>query len=225
MKQTIRAFALLTATLAVAGCVSPTSRNLPLEGTLSVATKGAPGVIQPNYDVTAVKVSVPETLRVSEANMFYPLADIVWRGDAPGNRYEQVKSIMEEGLNRGVASLHSGRPVTVEVEMTRFHSLTEKTRYTIGGTHSVHFILTVRDTATGAVVDGPRPVVADVKGAGGSRAVAEEQAGRTMRVVITEHVAQVIRQELSQPVRVKMPEAPAVSQNAAPAVATVARVN
>ena len=58
------------------------------------------------------------------------------------------------------------------------------------------------DLETGAILQGPRLVVADVKGAGGNRAVAEEQAGRTQKVVVTERLTEVIRRELSAPVAV-----------------------
>lgn len=168
---------------------------------LSVATKSAAPVVAmtAQYDVQDIRVSVPQSLRVSEANMFYPVADIVWRGDPRGDRHAQVKGIIEDGLRAGVQGMHAGPKVVADVEVVRFHSLTEKTRFTVGGVHSVKFDLTLRDAETGAVLEGPRRIVADVKGAGGARAIAEEQAGRTMRVVITEHLAQVIRRELSAP--------------------------
>jgi len=157
-------------------------------------------VMHAQYDVQAVNVIVPRSLQVSEANTFLPKADIVWRGDAPGNRYEQVKAIFDTAMARGTAAMHSGPKVVVDIEVTRFHCLTEKTRFTVGGVHSMHFLLTVRDAATGAILQGPRPVVADIKASGGSRALAEDYAGRTQKVVVTERLAEVIRRELSAPV-------------------------
>lgn len=161
-----------------------------------------PMMLQAEYDVQAVNVSVPHTLKVSEANTFHPSADIVWRGDLPGDRYAQVKAIFDEAAARSTATMHTGAPVVVDLEVVRFHCLTEKTRYTVGGTHSLHFMMTVRDAATGAILQGPRLIVADVKGAGGNRAVAEERAGRTQKVVVTERLVEVIRRELSAPVTV-----------------------
>jgi hypothetical protein len=64
--------------------------------------------------------------------------------------------------------------------------------------------LTLRDNATGQLLDGPREIVADIKASGGAAAIAEEQAGRTQRVVTVERLAQVIRQELSAPQRNEM---------------------
>lgn len=49
------------------------------------------------------------------------------------------------------------------------------------------------------MIDGPRKVVADVKAAGGYKAIAEDDAGRTQRVVVVERLAQVIARELSAP--------------------------
>lgn len=155
--------------------------------------------LQAQYDVEAIRVSVPRSLKSSEANSFKPKADIVWRGEARGDRHVQVAAIFDEAMQMGTAAMQNGRQVDIEVEVTRFHALTEKTRYTIGGVHEMRFLLTVRDAATGTVLDGPREVVADVKASGGSLAIAEDQAGRTQRVVTVERLAEVIRRELSAP--------------------------
>ena len=170
----------------------------------------APVQVTPDYDIEAITVLVPRKLTVSEANTFKPRADIVWRGEVRGDRHIQVQSIFVEAMTKGTAALQTGRKVNLEVEVTRFHALTEKTRYTIGGMHEMNFTLTLRDAATGEVLDGPRPIVADIKAAGGSQAVAEEQAGRTQRVVTVDRLAQVIRRELTP-----QPAAPQVISRAA----------
>ncbi len=159
----------------------------------------APGAafLRPLYDVKEIRVDVPRTLDVSEANLFYPIADIVWRGEPRGDRYTQVRQIFSDAFGFGTSGMRQGQGVIVEVSVLRFHALTEKTRYTVGGVYSIRFDLTVRDAATGAVIEPARTVVADLKASGGARAIAEEQAGRTQRVVIVEHLAQVIRRELS----------------------------
>ena len=171
-------------------------------------------VLAAQYDVEDIRISVPSKLKVSEANVFYPVADIVWRGEPAGNRHAQVMSIFKEAMDRGTYTMNTGRKVLVDVEVTRFHSVTEKTRYTVGGTHSMRFTLTVRDAATGAVIDGPRLVAADAKAAGGAQAVAEEQMGRTQRVVVVERLASAIRAELSTQVTDPMLVAQALSQRA-----------
>jgi hypothetical protein len=189
----LRLIPVLLSALALSACVSandPASRNAnPTSPALAAMSQSAgtpasrPTVfLAAQYDVEAVRVSVPRSLKVSEANTFKPRADIVWRGEAGGDRYQQVAAIFEEAMGAGTGAMQNGRKVTVDVEVTRFHALTEKTRYTIGGMHEMRFLMTVRDAETGVVLDGPREVVADTKASGGAAAIAE-----------------VIRRELSAP--------------------------
>ncbi|WP_146036499.1 DUF6778 family protein [Pseudotabrizicola formosa] len=186
--------------------------TLATQGPGAVRLPAGAQVMAAQYDVQEVRVAVPDSLKVSEANMFYPVADIVWRGEPRGNRHAQVAAMVREAMERGTSAMTSGRRVVVDVEVTRFHSVTEKTRYTVGGTHSMRFDLTVRDAETGAVIDGPRAVVADAKAAGGKQAVAEELAGRTQRVVVVDRLAQAIRSELSARVTDPMLLARALTQ-------------
>lgn len=182
-------------------------------------TMALPMVMAPRFDVRAVSVTVPQSLSVSEANMFYPIADIVWRGEPLADRHVQVKAIFDDAATQAVAGMHQGPAAVVEIEVERFHSVTEKTRYTVGGVHDMKYRLTVRDAETGAVLDGPREVRADVKAAGGARAVAEEQAGRTQRVVIVERLVASLRQELSAQVTDPLLVSKALSQSPADLVA------
>ncbi len=186
----------------------PASRSHGVEA-LTIASQGgpAPQVVPPGpevlaakYAVTGVDVVVPRSLKVSEANSFKPRADIVWHGDPVGDRYAQVGAILRDAATRATAMMVEGRAVTVSLTLTKFHALTEKTRYTFGGTHELRFDMTVRDAATGEVLDGPRQIVADTRGSGGAQAIAEDAAGRTQKVVITERLEQVLRRELSAPV-------------------------
>lgn len=195
------ALAILAFGVALSGCgaSNPVARSATGES-LTLATSG-PRYAAPRYKVEAVDITVPHTLKVSEANTYLPMADIVWRGDPHGDRYAQVAGILADGLRAGTIEMTEGQRVQVEIVLTRFHALTEKARYTVGGNHAIHFDMTVRDVATGAVIDGPRRVIADVKASGGARAIAEEQAGRTQRVVIVERLAQVIQNELAAPPR------------------------
>lgn len=186
--------------LGLSACVQPEATR-SASGAVSLATKDAPLAARQKavaipLNVTRVVVKVPAALRVSEADTWYPIADVVWRGEPRGNRLLQVKAIFDEAAAKGTADLNSGVAVVAEVEVVRFHCVTEKTRNTIGGTHALHFKLTIRDAATGAVLDGPRLVNADVKAAGGAKAIAEDYAGRTQRVVVVERLAQVLHDEL-----------------------------
>lgn len=213
----IRLVSVLALTIGLGACTSPVpdaTRNLPIDeatgrAVLSdqVGTSGSSGLtlVTPQYNVTSVSVSVPESLRVSEANMFYPVADIVWRGEPRGDRHDQVKAIFEEAFAAGTQSLHQGRPVVVGIVVDRFHCLTEKARYTVGGVHSLKFTLSVHDAVTGELLDGPRVVIADIKASGGAVAVQEESDGITQRVVILQRLTEVALRELTRPLAIPVP--------------------
>ncbi len=217
--QSIRIVTVLTGALLLTACGQPesVSRSVVLapENGFTLATQGddvagateTATVMLPLYDVQGVNVIVPSNLRSSEADVYYPLADIVWRGEPLGNRHDQVRQIFREATATATGSMTRGRAAVVEVQVTRFHCVTDKTRFSVGGTHSLHFILTVRDAQTGEVIDGPRAVVADVKAVGGVRALAEDAAGRTQRVVVLERLVQVLRSELSGPVQAQVSRA------------------
>lgn len=196
MKLT-RIIAALALTASVSACATTapetTTRNAPLDA----------AAVQPvsvALDIQGVSVNVPRSLKVSEANLYYPGGDIVWREDPAGDRYEQVKAIFEDGLSKGLSALPQGSlPVNLNVEVTRFHALTEKARYTIGGVHAVQFKLTLVDPETGAALTEPRLIKADFKAYGGARAISAERSGLTQKVRITDRIAEVIQQELSNP--------------------------
>ena len=171
------------------------TRNAPIAAPLSGPVEPAARVVG-SYTVTAVNVTVPETLRVSEANRFYPGGDIVWREDPIGNRYEQVAKIMKDGISAGASDFQGARAVELDVIVHRFHALTEKARYTVGGVHAIQFDLRIRDAETGAVIEAPRTVVADFDALGGQAAIAAEARGVTQKVRIQQQLAHVIRQEL-----------------------------
>jgi len=218
-------FASLASALLLSACVAsePASRSVSADA-LTLASRGTgsipgngPRIVAPLYTVADVQVSVPRSLRVSEANVFYPMADIVWRGDAIGDRHQQVAAILNDAARKATASMQGPRQAVVQIELVRFHGVTEKTRYTVGGTHNMDFNLTVLDASTGAVIDGPRLVKAEAKAAGGQAAIAEEQAGRTQKVVVTEKLVQTLQRELSGAVT-----DPALVTRALAAPATVA---
>tara|TARA_R110002049_G_scaffold10127_1_gene50124 strand:- start:83922 stop:84572 length:651 start_codon:yes stop_codon:yes gene_type:complete len=188
------------------------TRNAPLEtvSTLSSAASldHAPRMalldtsVQPvtaSMRVTDVRVSVPQTLKVSEANRYYPQGDIVWREDPIGNRYEQVQKIFDTALNHGVKDMTGTTPAIMDIEVKRFHALTEKARYTVGGVHSITFLMTLRHAETGMVLAPTREIKANLDAFGGQRAIDAEARGQTQKVRITGHLAEVIRQEMNKP--------------------------
>ncbi len=176
-----------------------TATRAAAAASLDVDMPQRPAALAPRFSVVDYEITVPEDLRVSEANLYYPVTDIVWRGDPYGNRKEQVARIFETGLKRAMPQLEGGRPVRIEIVVNRFHSLTQKTRYSVGGVHSIGFFVTLRDPQTGAVLVERHKVKADLNAYGGMRAIAAEAQGLDMKERIQRHLARVIAAELSMP--------------------------
>lgn len=166
--------------------------------TLSFASADAPKTVLPPVSVHKISVDVPRSLEVSEANRYLPAGDIVWREDPVGDRYAQVEAIFDAGFKKGTQSLNGNTPVSLYVQVMRFHALTEKARYSTGGVHSIKFGLAVRDLNSGRIIGEPRIIEADLKAFGGSTALAAEAEGQTQKTRITDHLAEVIREELTQ---------------------------
>lgn len=188
------------------GNMNATTRNAPFEGaSLPTAATNAPRITpgdiaaRTNVRVENIVVRVPRSLSVSEANRYLPSSDIVWREDPIGDRHAQVATIFYDAMQRGTATLDGATPVLLDIEVGRFHALTEKARYTVGGVHNINFTLTLRHADTGALLAEPRRVRADLDAFGGAQALAAEARGQTQKVRISDHLAEVIRQELTHP--------------------------
>jgi len=178
--------------LTVSGCASVdvATRNASFE---------APKEQSPLSEVIAIRdveVNVSRDLRVSEAELFYPVADIVWRGEARGDRYEQVGAIFQDSAKVATKDLRGATPAHVEIDVLRFHSVTDKARYTVGGSHSISFMMRVTDPATGIDLMAPRKVKADLKAFGGQAAIEADARGETQKKRVTKHLVGVIRGEL-----------------------------
>ena len=204
MKLMRSKFALL-ALLAVAACAKPAdfvtrtvAPDTPLLQMEGEADQALP-LVRPSYSVAALTVDVPATLTVSEANSYKPRADIVWRGDPMGDRYQQVATLVRDAMQAGVADMAGERPVNVDIQITKFHALTERTRYSVGGTHDIHFAITVSDAETGVVIEPTRLVETELTGFGGQAAIRAEAEGQTQKVRISAHLRNVILEELTAP--------------------------
>lgn len=145
------------------------------------------------WRVSAVEVTVPRTLSVSEAEVFVPKADIVWREDPAGDRYTQVAAIMKEAITQGAAGLKGTRPVQLDVTVTRFHAMTfvAETRAP-AGVHDVEFDIVARDARTGEVLAGPEHVEASFPAMTGPAMARARLEGESQRSQIVEHVARTI---------------------------------
>ena len=163
------------------------------------ASGGQAAPFQSRVSINSILVRVPRSLKVSERNSYLPRGDIVWRGDPIGDRHLQIQRIFEAALLRDAAELKGPVKVDLEIEVKRFHALTEKARYTTGGVHSITFDLALKDTASGELLMPIRTIRADLEGFGGQKAIQADARGETQKVRIGNHLAEVIRQELSSP--------------------------
>ncbi len=184
---------MLGLSLSACGGMGIATRNAPFENIPESVQITAP-------DILAVRVVVPETLRVSEANAYYPGGDIVWRGDPAGDRHAQVKAIFETAAQQSVQKItKGGQPAIMDIQVTRFHALTEKARNTVGGVHALQFAIILRDPETLGMLGEPKHVQADFRALGGAGAAVAERHGITQKKRIIEHLAEVIEVELTDP--------------------------
>lgn len=192
---------LLVATMALGACAGldvVTKNELP-DTPLLTAMKG-PGEATAgprSYRVTGVDVVVPRSLTTTEVDSLKPRVDIVWHGELYGDRYEQVDRLVTAALKKGTAGLNGKRPVKIEAVLTRFHAQTHMVRRTFGGEHEVWMALAVRDARTGKLIEPARLVGFDIAAASGAQALAEDIAGRSQAVVITEALVAMIQNELT----------------------------
>ena len=175
-----------------------TTRNAPLE-TMPVDITDVAGVKSSQnvtWHVQEVRVNVPDSLTVSEANLYMPNSDIVWREDPHGNRRLQVKNIIDLAVSQAAIGMHGNEPVYLDVELKRFHALSQKARATIGGQHTVTFEVKVLDVATNIELIAPFPVEIKLKAFGGQKAIDAEIRGETQKVRISREITSVMRKYL-----------------------------
>lgn len=196
MKLT-KLIAALSLAVGLSACASsgPISETATRNAADASSTLVAPELTARSADwrLADVRVRVSGDLRVSEANRYYPIADIVWREDPFGDRRAQVAKILDDGMTAGLTHLNGSRPVFFDVDLSRFHSLSEKARYSVGGVHNIEFTLTVIDAATGVALHGPIDMEIDLKAYGGEQAFAAERQGLTQKVRIQNHLASSMR--------------------------------
>lgn len=152
--------------------------------------------VSKNWRLADVQVRVPDTLSVSEENVYFPDADIVWREEvlSPGvTRYDQVDTIVTEGITRGAAGLSGSQPVTIRATVSTFHALSEIARYGLStsAVHNIAYTMQVVDARTGSALTEPTLIQADFPALLREEAIQAENSGQTQRVRITNHIAQV----------------------------------
>lgn len=161
-----------------------------------VSSRGAPE-IERSYNLAGFAFAAQADLSVSENEGYYPIADIVWRGDPRGARVPQIAAMFDTAAKRSKAGLTGEIPVAVKVTLVRFHGVTDRTRYSVGGNYNIIFDLTVTDARTGTIVEPTRRITANLQAPGGTRAVQLEQSGQTQKVRVVNFLTSVLQKELS----------------------------
>lgn len=162
--------------------------------TWKTAYDPVPSDVSQGWALGSVNVDVPLSLSASEANVFAPSADIVWQEELllPGTtRHAQVDEIMTEAITRGASGLSGSTPVDLNVEVTRFHALSDYARVRLvdEGVHDITFLMEVVDSSTGDVLVPETEIRTDLIAFAGQESIDALAQGITQRVRITDHVA------------------------------------
>ena len=185
------AVVLLAAGLSACASVETPTRGEPVGASVITPSLSARSA---EWNVVDVRVNVPETLSTTEANMFYPNANIIWRGEPYANRHVQVAALMDNAMTIGLAHLNGQQDVFFQIDVRRFHSVTEKARAFTGGVHDMIFTLTVIDAQTGKALHGPVYMETFLKAHGGKAALQAERNGFSQKVRLTNHLAVLMQQ-------------------------------
>ena len=191
----MKLFKICAVVLVAAGLSACASVETPTRGAPSEASVISPSLAarSADWNVVDVRVNVPETLSTTEANMFYPNANVIWRGEPYGNRHQQVAQLMDTAMTFGLAHLRGNQDVIFEINVRRFHSVTEKARAYTGGVHDMIFTLTVVDAQTGVALHGPAFVETHLKAYGGRAALKAEREGKSQKFRIQNHLAALMQ--------------------------------
>lgn len=146
------------------------------------------------WRLAEVRVSVPKSLTVSEAETLLPTADIVWREDPLGDRHAQVATIMKNAITSGASGLRGSRRVIIDVTVTRFHALTFLAEQSESdwGVHNIRFTARVLDARTGEVLLAPVDIRAELPALSGATMRAARAKGQTQKKMISNHVARSV---------------------------------
>jgi hypothetical protein len=173
----------LTAPLALAACSGSWATDYDTGFTADVTRK---------WRVREVLVTVPETLSVSETNSFAPNADIVWHGEAFGDRRKQVAAIVQEGIALGARDLRGPRQVTLSATLEEFHAVTPAALARApSAVHNIAYYIQVFDSRTLQPLTDPIRIQADLPAYTQAAAIVAAQEGQTQKVRIISHLARV----------------------------------
>lgn len=147
------------------------------------------------WRLAEVRVSVPESLTVSEAETLMPNADIVWREDPVGDRRAEVATIMKNAITAGAQGLRGSLPVIIDVTVTRFHAMTFRAEQSESnwGVHNIRFTARVLDARTGEILLAQVDIRAELPALSGDAMRAARAKGQTQKKMISNHVARTVQ--------------------------------
>lgn len=143
-----------------------------------------------DWRVAEVNFSVPPGLTIGSPMMLAPDADIVWFGEPPGDRRDQVDAIMTDAIERAGATLDGNRAVVINASLIRFHAMTPvAVSQSPQGVHDIAFMIEVLDAGSGARLTEASRIDAALPALTGSAAVIADRQGQSQKVRITDYVA------------------------------------
>ncbi|MEM7470187.1 MAG: DUF6778 family protein [Pseudomonadota bacterium] len=144
-----------------------------------------------SWRVSNVQVVIPDELTTSDQNSYAPNFDIVWHGDAPGDRRGQVSRLLEDAVTEGSKGLRGRTPVTIQLVLAQFHAVTPiAVQRAPAAVHDIRYTMTVFDRAGNRLTE-PELIKADLPAHVGAQAFSAAQQGQTQKVRIKDHVAKV----------------------------------
>jgi len=195
LKSVVMSAALVGASLVASGCAP---RISPVDFEKGVAAQGAAS----SWNLAGVEIEISESMRVNNNGNIRvpPDSELVWWGDPPGDRKEQVRALLGDAVNAGALDALTGsQPVIFKLKVNQFHALTPLARSTSLqlGVHSLNFDFEVVDASSGETLASETGVNADLRAFSGTQAVLAEQAGQGQKIRIQTRVAQVVRSWLN----------------------------
>lgn len=180
----------MAALVLVAGCTTPISET---EFTAPITV--APGEVA-SWTLGGVTARVPADMVVSDgADQVPPPSELVWFGDGPGDKKEQVAVLLRDAIVEAVEDEFIGStPVDIEARVILFHAMTPKARASSLqlGVHTVRFSIEVRDSATGELLASDPEIRADLVAFSGVQAVEADESGESQKVRITRRIVEAV---------------------------------
>ncbi|HEY0274851.1 MAG TPA: DUF6778 family protein [Paenirhodobacter sp.] len=154
-----------------------------------------PADVARTWRVTGVHVVTPDTLTTSDVDGWTPDYDVVWHGDAAGDRRAQVSALMTTAIGTATQDLRGKTPVRIAVTVQQFHAITPKVeRYAnFSGVHDIRFTIQVFNAKTGKPLTQPTVVEADAPALVGGKARKARADGYTQKQEVIDDVVAVIK--------------------------------